>query len=492
MAGSLIFEFQLELPAREEEPAPPGRPMRLLVMGDFSGRAPAGPLARRPVHRVDLDKLDQVLARCAPALELTLDGAPASLRFQCLDDFHPDQLYQQADTFQLLRSQRQRLNCPASFAAAAAQMQPPPAPTATPAPSAPAAPPAGGGDFASLLGGAVRPAAGRNDFDALVKALVGVVPGTDTRQSSYLAAADTVIGQRMRALLHTPAFQQLEAAWRGVHTLVTGLELDCGLELYLVDIGKDELAADLQAAGAQLQHSALYQLLVEQPRQAPDGAPWSILVGNYRFDAGEQDVQLLSSLAALASQAGAPFLAGAHDSVLGCGQLAVTPDPDGWQAVAPATTERWQALRASPHARWLGLALPRMLLRLPYGKQTDRIDHFNFEEADGQPEHEHYLWGNAAFGLALLLGQSFNAEGWDMEPGDRLALDDLPAHTFRRDGEAQMQACAETWLSDRAAEAMLQHGLMPLRSLRNRNAAHLQRCQSLAQPPQALAGPWQK
>ncbi|HJV01183.1 MAG TPA: type VI secretion system contractile sheath large subunit [Burkholderiaceae bacterium] len=489
MAGSLIFEFQLELPGHDAEPAAPGQPMRLLVLGDFSGRAPDTPLARRPTHRIDLDNFDQVMARCAPALELVLDGAPATVRFTCLDDFHPDQLYQQAETFQPLRNQRQRLSCPASFAAAAAQMQVPP--TATPAP-APAPVHADGADFASLLGGTVRPAASKTDIDALVKALVGAVPGTDTRQSSYLAAADCVIGARMRELLHAPGFQRLEAAWRGVHKLVTGLELDSGLELYLVDIGKDELAADLRTAGAQLQQSALYQLLVERPRQSPDGAPWSILVGDYHFDAGEDDVQTLSALAALASQAGAPLLAGAHDSVLGCAQLAATPDPDDWPAPAAEASERWQALRVSPHAGWLALALPRMLLRLPYGKQTDRIEHFNFEEADGQLDHAHYLWGNAAFGLALLLGQSFNAEGWDMEPGDQLELDDLPAHTFRRDGEAHMQACAETWLSDRAAEAILRQGLMPLRSLRGRNAARFQRCQSLAQPQQALCGPWQK
>ncbi|MBA5638463.1 type VI secretion system contractile sheath large subunit [Duganella sp. LX20W] len=489
MAGSLIFEFQLELPEHDAEPVAPGQPMRLLVLGDFSGRAPDTPLARRPIHRLDLDHFDQVMARCAPALDLTLDGAPATVRFTCLDDFHPDQLYQQAETFQPLRNQRQRLSCPTSFAAAAAQMQ---APT-TPAPSpAPAPAQADGGDFASLLGGAVRPAAPRSDIDALVKALVGAVPGTDTRQSSYLAAADSVIGARMRELLHTPAFQRLEAAWRSVHKLVTELELDSGLELYLVDISKDELAADLKSAGAQLQQSALYQLLVERPRQSPDGAPWSILVGDYRFDAGEEDVQSLSALAALASQAGAPLLAGAHDSVLGCAQLASTPDPDDWTAPEAAASERWQALRASPHAGWLALAVPRMLLRLPYGKLTDRIDHFNFEEADGQLDHDHYLWGNAAFGLALLLGQAFNAEGWDMDPGGQLELDDLPAHTFRRDGEAHMQACAETWLSDRAAEAVLRLGLMPLRSLRDRNAARFQRCQSLAQPPQALCGPWQR
>lgn len=459
MAGSLIFEFQLELPEPEEAAAPPGHPMRILVMGDFSGQCARGPLAQRQARQVDLDSLDQAIAHYAPTLRLSLDGADTSLRFAALDDFHPDQLYRQAQAFHALHGQRQRLKCPASFAAAAAQMS------------------------------AIPPA--QKDFDALVRTLVGGVPGDDPRQSAYLAAADTVIAAKMRALLHHPAFQQLEAAWRGVHWLITSLELGGDLQLHIIDVGRAELAADLQAAGAQWQTSAVHQLLVDQARRAPDVHPWSVLVGDYSFDAGAADVALLASLAAVAEAAGAPFLAGAQPGVLGCPGLAGAPDPAAWKPPEADMAARWQGLRASAHAGWLGLALPRVLLRLPYGTATDPIEQFAFEEAGLPPVHAHYLWGNPAFGLALLLGRAFQGGGWAMVPDTELELDGLPAHNYRQDGEARMQACAEAYLSERAGLAMLALGVMPLLSMQNRNGARLARWQSLALPSRALSGAWQ-
>jgi type VI secretion system protein ImpC len=304
-----------------------------------------------------------------------------------------------------------------------------------------------------------------------------------------LAAADAAIGERMRAVLHHPDFQRLEAAWRGVHFLVTGLELDATLQLHIVDIGKEELRADLQAAGADLRRSAAYRLLVERQRAAPDTPPWSVLVGDYHFGPGADDVAMLAALGAIAAQAGAPLLAAGADQLLGCDSLAATPDPSDWRAPDADSAARWQALRASPGASWLGLALPRLLLRLPYGKQTDRVEHFDFDEYDGA--HASYLWGNAAFGCALLLGQSFQDNAWDLAPGELLDIGALPAHTVRRDSAAYMQACAETLLSERAADAILRLGLMPMLSFGNRDAVHLARSQSLAAPPQPLSGPWQ-
>lgn len=131
-----------------------------------------------------------------------------------------------------------------------------------------------------------------------------------------------------------------------------------------------------------------------------------------------------------------------------------------------------------------------MLLRLPYGKATDSIEQFAFEEADAGHAHEDYLWGHASLAVTLLLGRAFEASAWDMSPGDVQDLDDLPAHTVRRGGEAHMQACAEAFLSERAGTALLERGLMPLLSFKNRNAARLLRCQSLSHPAQALSGAW--
>ncbi|KQV87777.1 hypothetical protein ASD15_27345 [Massilia sp. Root351] len=498
MATSLTFEFGFAA-ADPYEPGEGGQPMRILVMGDFSGRAQS---TMGTPRRVDLDNFEQLLAQFAPSVQVALDGAPYSFSFSELEDFHPDRLYQKSDAFEALRGQRQRLRNPATFAAAAAALQS--------GAGGYAAHEGGGagangaaaehaGDFASLLGGQVRRAghgapaspAGVPSIDQLVRQIVGAMPpGPDPRQAEYVAAVDAVIGQRMRAVLHAPQFQALEAIWRGLRQLVTGLELSQCLQLYVLDAGKDALQADIDAAAGSLEACALHRLLVEQPRTGADAAPWSVLCGAYSFGPGAADIGLLAALGELAARAHAPFIANAGDALAGAASLAATPDASGWQGLDGDAAARWQALRTSPQAGWLGLALPRVLLRLPYGKATDSIEQFDFEEADAGHAHQDYLWGHACLAIALLLGRAFEAGAWDMSPGDVLELDDLPAHIVRRDGEAHMQACAEAFLTERTATALLEHGLMPLLSFKNRNAARLLRSQSVSFPAQDLSGPW--
>src|SRR5205814_1569367 len=121
--------------------------------------------------------------------------------------------------------------------------------------------------------------------------------------------------------------------------------------------------------------------------------------------------------------------------LVGCPRLADTPDPADWIAVPAEDAERWQALRRSPHASALALALPRFLLRLPYGPKSDPIDAFPFDELAPARTHESYLWGNPAFACAQLAIAAFRARGEEMELGEVTELDDLPCHTFREDGE---------------------------------------------------------
>lgn len=493
MAASLIFEMNFATQGAQR-PAEPGQPMRILVLGDFSGAAatasaPRPALGQRPARRLDIDNFDCLMAQLAPCVQLALDDAVHTFQFRELDDFHPDRLYLKSDAFAALREQRQRLKNPATFAAAAAWLQP--AGGAAPAPATPASSGATAGDnpFASLLGGTVsRPAASPSTaatapIDQLVRKLLGAMPaGPDPRQADYVAAVDAVIAERMNAVLHAPAFQALEAAWRGLHMLVTGLELEESLQLHILDASKAELRTDALA---------LRRVLVEQPRSAADAAPWSVVCGDYSFDGGEDDVHLLSVLGALAAEAKAPFIGAAAASLLGATSLARQPDAADWGQADAESAARWQALRASKQAAWLGLALPRVLLRLPYGKATDRVDQFDYEEAGPAHRHEDYLWGHASLACALLLGRAFQESEWGMRASDVVDLGDLPAHTVRRDGEAHMQACAEAYLSERAADVILQRGLMPLLSFRNRNAVRLLRSQSIAIPPQALAGAWE-
>jgi type VI secretion system protein ImpC len=317
-----------------------------------------------------------------------------------------------------------------------------------------------------------------------------IVPDAEPFQDQYIAAVDEAISEQMRAVLHHPEFQALEALWRSVHTLVSGLETGEELKLYLLDISKYELEEDIKMAQDQLEHSQLFKLLVENGTGTLGGEPWSVLIGDYSFTTDNEDLSLLASLGAISSQAGGPFIAAADASMLGCQSVVNTPDPRKWQYEDKEAEQNWLALRQSAVAAWIGLAHPRALLRQPYGKTNDVLDDFDFEEISSDREHESFLWGNPAFRCALLIAQAYQSRGWSMMPGDILDVQDLPAYTFEEDGEMTLMPCAEVYLTDHAADAMLDRGIMPLVSYLNRNAVHLVRFQSIAEPNSALAGPW--
>ena len=454
-------------------------PFRILVLGDFSGRESRGvcePLAGRRAVAVDIDNFNGVLARMKPALSLP-DGSGIS--FEALDDFHPDRIFERVPLFQKLRETREALRNPASAGRAAAEV-------ASRAGSGPVekAAESDAETLARLLGGAPRElprqAVAAGDIQDLIRQIVAphVVASADPNVAAMTAAVDAAIGAQMRAILHQPVFQALEAAWRGVDFLVRNLDTDETLTLHLLDASKAELAADLRGAD-DLARSAFFTTLVGETVHSPGGVPWALVAGDYTFGSGDGDAELLARLAKVSASAGAPFLAGAANEFV---EAAVANRRDA--------TDAWQAVRTMREASSVGLAAPRFLLRLPYGRETEPVERFDFEEMPGPPAHDAFLWGNAAFACACLLGQSFRENEWDMSPGDALELGGLPAHVFSEDGEKKMLPCAGRWLTDGHAENLLACGIMPLVSIRGRDAVRVVRFQSIAQPPAVLAGRW--
>ena len=473
---------------------------RILVLADLGGSPSARsaqPLAQRNPLDIDIDNFDKVMARLAPQLELTLDGVSLRIAFQNIDDFHPDRLFARLAPFTALRQLRTALADPGQFHRAAATLG-----MATVAGSTPAtaAVPVEASDMERLLGrkAATPPPAATNtgsgtatDINVWLRSVVAphVVQDFSGEQKQLTAAVDAAISITMRSLLHHSAFQALEANWRCIDRLVRELDPGERIQLLLLDVSREELTQDIHAHAADLSQSALHRQLCGPQTESPNGQRWSLLVSDLSVEADLDDLQLLATLGAMAARAGAPLLAAARPSLLGCASVTQLPEPKTWQPLAADVATLWTALRHSPIAPWVGLALPRVLTRLPYGQQCDPISAFAFEEMLPR-QHECYLWANPAFSLALLAGLAFSDNGWNMQLSEQLSIGDLPSHIYQSEGEAQQQACAEIACSESTGEAILKHGLMSILSLRQRNAARLLRWQSIAEPARALQGAW--
>ena len=492
-------------------------PFRICIMGDFSGHANGGtadssssPDSLRPIA-VDRDNIDDVMKKLGVEVHLSVSGVLGPLitiGFTELDDFHPEQLYSRLEVFQTLRDTRKRLNEPGSFESARKkirgwsgtdEMPQQSKPESEQSPPSPAAP---GKTSGSLLDQIVGETEGRpldletvsapSEWDSFMQRIVGphLVPGRDPEQVELIAAVDAAISGLMKTILHHPDFQALESAWRALRFLVSQVETGALLKVYLLDMSKDALAADLIGSD-DLQKTWAYRLFVEQAVGTPGGEPWAVLAGNYTFDQTRGDVETLGRMAIIAKLAGAPFISGVHDHILGCESLADTPDPADWKRpVDPEDSRVWKILRAIPDASYLGLALPRFLLRLPYGKDTDPVDCFDFEEMSDNSVHGEYLWGNPAFICALLLAQAFSRDGWNLRPGSIQTVQDLPLHIYKEQGTSVAKPCAEAVLTERALEKMLALGVMPLLSYKNQDSARLARFQSVGDPLAQLKGRW--
>ncbi|MBN2131069.1 MAG: type VI secretion system contractile sheath large subunit [Sedimentisphaerales bacterium] len=488
----------------------------MAVLADFSGRGnrglcQSGPLlATRRRFAVDIDSLEGLPGLMGCEIRVPLGGRDTPrivLQFRELSDFHPDRIFGRLEVFRRLEATRKLLQDPATFGAAAAQVRSWLAgpqereiePSDAAAEQDDRAPDESDAEtIGRLLGNrpdrdpSSAPGDSRADIESLLREVVGpyVVPAPDPQQDELTAQVDQAISGQMRAILHHPDLQALEAAWRALHLLVSRLETDETLKVYVIDVSKAELAADL-GSGDPLPATGTYKLLAEQSAGVPGAEPYAVLVGGYQFDQTTEDVALLRQLARVAQAAGAPWLAGADPHFAGCASLAVTPDPDDWQYQAdPAAARLWQELRRSPEAACIGLALPRFLLRLPYGTDTDPVDRFAFEEFVPLASHEQYLWGNPATACACLLATAFRECGWNLTGGLGCDLADIPLHIYESDGQRHVTPCAETILTERATNVLINNALMPVVSLKGRDITRIPRFQSIADPPASLAGRW--
>jgi len=497
--GGRASVASVQIRAREE-----GEPFRLLLVGDFSGRAlrrargEALPL-KRPIV-VDAADLDRAVASLAPAVPVAVGSLPEeTVTFSVLEDFHPDRLFARLAMFEkparLRRDLAKSTAGADTFAAVEAWLSE--TTGATPAAPSPATSSGAPESTASALERLLGRAAAASGAPPAMGLLQGVLeravrPHLTSdddvqRRTLLLSIVDEALTAQMRAVLASPALRPVEAAWRGVERIARAVDTDESLVIALLDACPQDLDEALEAVGGELGRSELHRLIVGSGN---NDQAWSVIAVAWDFGLDLAELKRLATLGALASRTGAILLADGSLTLIGCTSPADAADPARWQTAAGGDAATfWQALRESPVARFVGLVLPRILARLPYGKKTDPIESFPFEELSGQATRSataHRLWGSGAFGLAQLQATAFRAGGWSAD-AEGTDLEDLPSHTFDDEGETRLVPAGQVAWPERALEPLLARGITPLLARRDRAALHLSRSCSIALPPSSLA-----
>jgi type VI secretion system ImpC/EvpB family protein len=302
----------------------------------------------------------------------------------------------------------------------------------------------------------------------------------DRLLSRDVARLDVILTRQVNAILHNPRFQQLEASWRGLYFLTQqaaeareqieseGDKVQVRIEL--LNVSKSELFKDFERA-AEFDRSQIWRKVYEDEFGMPGGEPFGAIVADYEFTNHPQDVELLGKMAEVAAGSFCPFISAAGPKLLQLDSFATLEQPLNLSATFDQVPYvRWRSFRDRDDTRFLGLTLPRVLMRLPYDDDGSRADGFRFREDVEGPDFDKYLWGNAAFAFASVLLRAFGGSRWfadirgmekDIEAGG--VVTDLPVHSFATDRRGvATKASLEVRVSESQEQELARLGLIPL------------------------------
>ena len=288
----------------------------------------------------------------------------------------------------------------------------------------------------------------------------------ETTINARIADIDQLLTKQLNEIVHQKEFQKLEASWRGLHYVVHESETSPMLKIRVLNASKEDLRRDLERA-VEFDQSALFKKVYEEEYGTFGGAPYAALIGDYEFSRTSPDVALLEKISNVAAGAHAPFMAAAAPDLLNLESFTdLTAPRDLSKIFESVDYAKWRSFRESEDSRYVGLCLPHILMRLPYGPDTNPVEAFRFkEDVDGR-DHGKYLWSNAAYAMATRLTNSFARHGWcaairGVEGGG--LVESLPTHTFKTDeGELALKCPTEIAITDRREKELSDLGFIPL------------------------------
>lgn len=312
--------------------------------------------------------------------------------------------------------------------------------------------------------------------------------GTDVESSinRRISEVDQAISKYLNGIMHHPDFQKLEATWRGLKYLMDQSELGTNLQIKVLNVNKADLIKEFKKQ-TEFDQSALFKKIYEEEYGVFGGSPFGAIVGDYDFSRSGPDIELLEKISNVAAAAHAPFISNAGPDLLNLESFTSIDSPRDLSKIFESTEfARWKAFRQTEDSRYVALALPRMLIRQPYGEKEVPVEAFGYEENVDGTDHNRYLWANASWALAARITNSFALHGWcatirGVESGG--LVQGLPVHNFRTEsGDVAMKCPTESPVTDRREKELADLGFVPLVHRKNTTDAAFFSVQSAQKP----------
>ncbi len=322
--------------------------------------------------------------------------------------------------------------------------------------------------------------------EEVLQGTLRVSKNLETSINTRIADIDELISKQLNQIMHHEDFQKLEASWRGLHFLVASSETSPMLKIKVLNSTKEDLRRDLERA-SEFDQSTMFKKIYEEEFGTFGGAPFGALIGDYEFGRAPQDVAMLEKISNVAAAAHAPFFSAANSTLFNLDTFTDIGVPRDLSKIFDTVEyAKYKSFRDSEDSRFVGLTLPHVLMRLPYGPDTVPVEAFNFKEDVDGKDHKKYLWGNAAYSVGTRLTDAFAKFGWcaairGVEGGG--LVEGLPTHTFRTDeGEVALKCPTEVAITDRREKELSDLGFIPLVHCKGQDYAAffgMQSCQKI-------------
>lgn len=327
----------------------------------------------------------------------------------------------------------------------------------------------------------------RNLVQQLLDPGMKIQKGVTKTINARIAAIDVLLSDQLNEIMHHPDFQKLEGSWRGLSSLVMNSETGEALKIRVFNTSKKDLLRDFQSA-SEFTESALWKKIYEYEFGLYGGDPFGCLIGDFEFDKGPQDIELLEQITQVAAAAHAPFISATAPGMFGMDSFTQMPDPRDIAKIfdkANPQNTKWLSFRDAEDSRFCCLTMPHVLMRLPYGRDNP-VDDFNFvEDVDGE-DHDKYLWGNSAYSFGLRLTDAFSKHHWCVAirgPEGGGLVEGLPIHTFKsREGDVGAKCPTEVLIPDTREKELSDLGFVPLIHCKNTDYAAFFGANSVQRP----------